>query len=92
MEFKFIGNPADPSDNRGEVAFYGIRFPLNIPVKVENPAAIQKLMRNNHFAICGSDGKTHVALSDMGIVLPKEPSLIVPPRSKRNRKAAEERV
>jgi len=92
MEFKFIGNPVDPRDNRGEVTFYGIRFPLNIPVKVDNPVAIQKLMGNSHFAICGSDGKTHVAMAPKSIVLPKEPSLIVTPRAKRNRKVAEERV
>ena len=60
MEFKFIGNPLDSRDNIGGVTFYGIRFPLNVAVKVDNAAAIEKLMGNNHFAICGADGVTHV--------------------------------
>lgn len=76
MEFKFIGNPRDASDNKGEVTVYGIRFPLNIPVKVDNPAAIKKLMGNHHFAICGSDGQTHVQVNELA--LPAAPALVVP--------------
>lgn len=78
MEFKFIGNPNDPLDNKGAVSFYGIVFPLNVPVKVDNPVAIKKLMGNHHFAICGSDGKTHVQVPVAGLILPKEPEIMAP--------------
>ena len=92
MEFKFIGNPHDPTDSKGEVSFYGMRFPLNIPVKVENPKAIEKLMGNNHFAICGGDGKTHVQVKPAKLIVPKEAGLILPgaiAKPKRGRKSAQ---
>ena len=69
MEFKFIGNPLDARDNIGGVTLYGVRFPLNVAVKVDDPAAIKKLMGNNHFAICGADGATHVQMPG-NLVLP----------------------
>lgn len=73
MEFKFIGNPTDLTDNRGEVTYRGIRFPLNVPVKVDDAAAIQKLMANHHFAVVGADGKTHVQVPTevKGLIVPK---------------------
>ena len=89
MEFKFIGNPNDPRDTMGEAVMFGIRFPLNIPVKVDNPKAIEKLMGNGHFAICGADGATHVQVKKL--IVPDEPALIVPGavlKSKRGRKPA----
>lgn len=49
MQFKYIGNPY-ALDNRGEITAFGVRFPLNIPVDVESPHAIKKLMGNHHFA------------------------------------------
>ena len=90
MEFKFIGNPLDPTDNKGEVTFYGIRFPLNIAVKVDNPAAIKKLLGNNHFAVV--DGPvTHHQVKKL--IVPDEPALIVPTavaaKPKRVRKSAD---
>lgn len=84
MEFKFIGNPADATDNRGELWFRGIRFPLNIPVPVTDPVTIQKLMGNNHFAICGPDGKTHMQIPAADLILPKS----VETKPRRGRKSA----
>ena len=91
MEFKFIGNPNDPTDNKGEVSFYGIRFPLNIPVKVDNPVAIKKLLGNHHFAVV--DGPvTHHQVVAPKLIVPKEPVLVVPgavAKPKRARKSAD---
>ena len=83
MEFKFIGNPLDSRDNIGGVTLYGIRFPLNVAVKVDDPAAIKKLMGNNHFAICGADGATHVQMPGALIV----PATVA--KSKHGRKPAD---
>lgn len=66
MQFKYIGNPY-AIDNRGEVTAFGVRFPLNVPVDVESPHAIKKLMGNGHFAVVDG-GKTHYQV----------PQLIVP--------------
>ena len=95
MEFKFIGNPRDPNDNKGAVTFYGITFPLNIPVKVDNPVAIKKLMGNTHFA-CVENGKTYVQMPVAKLIVPKAPELVAvagdgpaaPAKPKRGRKAA----
>ena len=91
MEFKFIGNPLDPTDNKGEVSFYGIRFPLNIPVKVTDPNQIKKLMGNNHFVIV--DGPvTHHQVVAPKLIVPKDPVLVVPgavAKPKRARKSAD---
>ena len=93
MEFKFIGNPNDANDNKGVVSFHGLVFPLNVPVKVDNPATIKKLMGNGHFAICGADGKTHVHVQRL--IAPDEPVLVVSgavAKSKRGRKPANANV
>ena len=93
MEFKFIGNPTDPTDNRGEVTYRGIRFPLNVPVKVDDPAAVKKLMANHHFAMVDG-GKTHHQVATPKLIVPKEPDLVVPDvvasvaKPKRARKSA----
>lgn len=50
MKFRFIGNPRDPKDARASVTCYGITFPLNEPVEVEDEAIIKKLSGNPHFS------------------------------------------
>jgi hypothetical protein len=70
MEFKYIGNP-HVVDNRGELTMFGIRFPLNVPVKVEHEWIAKKLMGNDHFAICGPDGETHVQVKAPKLILPE---------------------
>ena len=89
MEFKFVGNPNDPLDNKGEVTLYGVRFPLNIPVRVDNPVAIKKLMGNGHFVMVDG-GKTHHQVKKL--IVTDEPALVVPglvAKPKRVRKTAE---
>lgn len=90
MEFKFIGNPNDASDNKGAVSFYGIIFPLNVPVKVEDPTAIKKLMGNNHFAVVDG-GKTYHQNPAPKLILPKpveEGAVVTAPKTKRARRPA----
>jgi hypothetical protein len=70
MEFKYIGNP-HVVDNRGELMMFGIRFPLNVPIKVEHEWIAKKLMGNDHFAICGPDGETHVQVKAPKLILPE---------------------
>jgi hypothetical protein len=50
MQFKFVGNPR-AMDNRGSITAFGVSFPLNVPVTVDDPMAIKKLMGNDHFVI-----------------------------------------
>lgn len=83
MEFMFIGNPLDSKDNKGEVTAYGVRFPLNIAVKVDNPAAIKKLMGNNHFVIVDGGKPLHPVKK---LIVPEDPALIIPTAAKPKRR------
>ena len=90
MEFMFIGNPNDPTDNVGQIVFRGVRFPLNVPVKVEDPKTVEKLMGNHHFVI-RDGGKIHHQVVTPNLVIPKEPGIVMPgapAKQKRSRKAA----
>ena len=51
MKVKFIGNLADPSDNRGFIVWAGERFDLNIPRDLPEGKAFAKIATNNHFAV-----------------------------------------
>jgi hypothetical protein len=57
MQFKFVGNPHDANDGKVSIVAFGIKFPLNVAVDVENPHVIKKLMGNSHFAAV-ENGKT----------------------------------
>jgi hypothetical protein len=46
--FVFIGNPG-AEDSRSGVRAFGVYFPANVPVEVENEAAARKLAGNSHF-------------------------------------------
>lgn len=89
MEFMFIGNPNDPTDNIGQVVFRGVKFPLNVPVKVDDPKTIAKLMGNHHFVI-SDGGKVHHQVAAPKLIVPKAPEIAVPDAAakKRSRKAA----
>ena len=51
MRVKFIGNPVNPSDNRGYVDWAGVRFPLNVAVELPEGKAYAKIPQNGHFQI-----------------------------------------
>lgn len=61
MEFMFIGNPRDGGDAgqaRGLRAF-GMHFPVNVPVRVEDERIARKLQGNDHFVLCDGGKPLH---------------------------------
>jgi len=61
MEFKFIGNPRDARDDKGETRVFGIVFPRNVAVKVTDERICKKLLGNAHFVLCDNGRDLHVA-------------------------------
>lgn len=55
MKVKFIGNPADPSDNRGFIVWAGERFDLNVPRELPEGKIFEKLPSNSHFTVVDDD-------------------------------------
>lgn len=51
MQVKFIGNPVDPSDNRGFIVWAGERFDLNIPRDLPDGKVFAKIPTNSHFVV-----------------------------------------
>lgn len=51
MQVKFIGNPADPSDNRGFIVWAGERFELNVVRELPEGKAFAKIPTNSHFQV-----------------------------------------
>lgn len=51
MQVKFIGNPVDPSDNRGFIVWAGERFDLNIPRDLPDGKVFAKILTNSHFVV-----------------------------------------
>jgi hypothetical protein len=51
MKVKFIGNPRNPSDNRGFIIWAGERFDLNVPRDLPEGKAFAKLASNSHFQV-----------------------------------------
>ncbi len=51
MQVQFIGNPADPSDNRGFIIWAGERFDLHVPRDLPDGKAFAKILTNSHFQV-----------------------------------------
>jgi hypothetical protein len=55
MRVKFIGNPIDPSDNRGFIVWAGERFDLNIARDLPEGPVFAKIPTNAHFQVVEDD-------------------------------------
>lgn len=75
-KFTFIGNPRNPSDQRGELSFRGITFRRGEAVEVKDGAIAEKLRGNPHFVEEGKGGpddkRTEVARANERPIDPRE--------------------
>lgn len=62
MKLTFIGNPNDPSDNKGSVIINGVTFPLNLAVEVDD-VKFARLAKNSHFRV-GGDAVVETAVPE----------------------------
>lgn len=53
----FTGDPRFPGTDPAEQEFFGIVFPLNEAVEVEDDAIVAKLRRHSHFTVDGAPTK-----------------------------------
>lgn len=64
MKVKFIGNPHDPSDNRGFIEWHGVRFTLNEPMDLPQGKLFEKIPANSHFEVVQDDWDYNPAEAD----------------------------